>query len=129
MKPLLYALAAGSVLALNAPALAQQATTLDLTTLVEVEDDSRLVESLNRTVDDVEDMDVVDAAGEEIGEVEEVLMDRDGTIVALVVDIDDLLDLDDKDVVLDLGEVRVQGEHLAVSLTREQLEALPEWTR
>lgn len=129
MKPLLLALAACPLLALNAPALAQQTAAPDMAALVEVEDESRLVESLNLTVDDVEDMDIVDSTGEEIGEVEEVLMDGEGAIVALVADIGGFLDVGEKEVVLQLEEVAVQDDRLAVSLTREQLEALPEWDR
>lgn len=129
MKPLLFALAACPLLALNAPALAQQATAPDMAALVEVEDESRLVESLNLTVDDVEDMDIVDSTGQEIGEVDEVLMDSEGGIVALVADVGGFLGVGEKEVVLQLQEVQVQGDQLAVSLTKEQLEALPEWDR
>ena len=44
----------------------------------EAADDDMMVQPFNMSVEDLEDADLVDPAGEEIGEVEEVLVDANG---------------------------------------------------
>ena len=53
----------------------------------EAENDDAIVEPFGLTVDQIEDMDIVNAAGDEIGEVEEVLVDENGQAVAVVVQV------------------------------------------
>ncbi|MEX2630370.1 MAG: PRC-barrel domain-containing protein [Tistlia sp.] len=116
-------LAAALPLALFAgPAFAQQSAVL-----VEVEDDARMVEAYGVSVGQLDDMDIYSAAGEEIGEVDEVLMDGDGNIVALVAEVGGFLGIGDKEVVLQLDQVQMRGDRLTVDMTEEQLEQLPEW--
>jgi sporulation protein YlmC with PRC-barrel domain len=118
-------LAAALPLALfAAPAFAQSAAT---GALVEVEDETQVVGAYNLSVDKVEDMDIYSATGEEIGEVDEVLMNADGQIVALVAEVGGFLGIGDKDVVLQLDQVQLQGDRLTVDMTKEQLEQLPDW--
>ncbi len=95
--------------------------------LREAEDEDAVVQPLGKTVDEVEDMDVVGAGGEEVGEVEEVLADGTGQPAALAVEAGGFLGVGEKTVVMPIGEFRVQDDGLATSLTKEQLEALPEW--
>ena len=116
---------AAAVVLLGAPTLvlAQQS----VSDLKEVDDDDLVVQSFNRTVDDLEDMDLENAEGEEIGEVEEVLMDGTGQPVALAIEIDDLLDLDDEDRVFRLDQVRLDGDDLVTDLSNSEIEALPVW--
>ena len=118
-------LAAALPLALfAAPAFAQSAAT---GALVEVEDETQVVGAYNLSVDQVEDMNVYSATGEEVGEVDEVLMNADGQIVALVADVGGFLGIGAKEVVLQLDQVQLQGERLTVDMTKEQLEQLPDW--
>lgn len=116
---------AAAVVLLGAPALvlAQQS----VSDLQEVEDDDVVVQPFDRTVDDLEDMDLKTAAGEEIGEVEEVLMDGSGQPVALAIEVDELLDLDDEERVFRLDQLRLDGDDLVTDLSSSEVEALPAW--
>lgn len=124
--------AAATVLISPGPlALAQQdqaaAPAIDITQLREF--DKQVVERLGISVDQLEDMDVIGPDGEEIGEVEDVLVDPQGNIVAVSVELDGVLGLGDRDVVLTLDQLGLEQDrsNLAVSMTREELEALPVW--
>ena len=116
---------AAAVVLLGTPTLvlAQQS----VSDLKEVDDDDLVVQPFNRTVDDLEDMDLKTAAGEEIGEVDEVLMDGTGQPVALAIETDDLLDLDDEDRVFRLDQVRLDGDDLVTDLSNSEIETLPVW--
>ena len=116
---------AAAVVLLGAPTLvlAQQS----VSDLKEVDDDDLVVQPFNRTVDDLEDMDLKTAEGEEIGEVDEVLMDGTGQPVALAIETDDLLDLDDEDRVFRLDQVRLDGDDLVTELSNSEIETLPVW--
>lgn len=75
------------------------------------------------TLDDLNDADVVDAQGTELGEVEHLLADDVGEITAVVVD----LESDgDRDVVVELTNLKPSGNgQLTTELTAERLGALP----
>lgn len=79
--------------------------------------------SLNKLVD----RDVVDAQGKELGEVEDVVMSRDGSRIQAIIDIED----EEKDVAVDA--TRLQPRQGSDDLTlggmdRQQLTALPAFT-
>lgn len=88
-----------------------------------------VVERLGLTVDELEDMDIVGPDGEEIGDVEDILIDADNRIVAVVAEFGGWLDIGDREVILPLEHLGLQADRrkLVVSLTREQIEALPAW--
>ena len=65
--------------------------------------------------------------GEEIGEVEEVLADGSGQPVAVAAEVGGFLGVGERSVTIALDQLRLDGEHLVSGLTKEQLEALPEW--
>lgn len=113
--------ASAIILGLLAPALAQQQPAL------READDDLVVAAFNRSVDDIEDADLLNAAGEEIGEVEEVLVDASGQAVAIVADVGDFLGIGDKEVIIGLDRVEMRGDDLVTSLTREELTGLPIW--
>lgn len=116
---------AAAVVMLGAPALVQAQQSVS--DLKEVDDDDVVVQPFDRTVDDLEDMDLKTAAGEEIGEVEEVLMDGSGQPVALAIEVDELLDLDDEERVFRLDQLRLDGDDLVTDLSNSEIEALPAW--
>lgn len=119
-------IAAALPLALFAgPALAQQ--TAAPAGLVEVEDEAMVVEAYSLSVDELDDMDIYSAGGDKIGEVEDVLMDAEGKIVALTAEVGGFLGIGEKEVILQLDQVQRQGDRLTVNMTEEQLEQLPEW--
>jgi sporulation protein YlmC with PRC-barrel domain len=73
------------------------------------------------------DMNVVNPAGEKIGEVEEVLMDTTGKVVAVAVEAGGFLGIGDDDVIIQLDQLRLENKQLVTALSKEQLEALPKW--
>lgn len=114
-------------LLLPGAALAQQSPDR----LHEVDDDDTTLTYRGLTADELDDMDVVNGAGEKIGEIDEVLADASNQIVAVVVELDaGLLDLDDREVVMGLDQLELeQGDaaDFVTSLSMEELEALPIW--
>ena len=95
-------------------------------TLVEADDAAR-VEPFNLTVDQVEDLDLIDAKGERIGEIDEVLMTPEGQITAVSAEVGGFLGVSDKDVLIEIDQLTLGENGLVTNLTKEQLEALPTW--
>ena len=79
------------------------------------------------TVDQIEDMDIVNAEGDTIGDIEEVLADAEGRIVAVTAEVGGFLGLGDKEVVVSLDHLELQGDRFMTALTADQLEASPRW--
>jgi sporulation protein YlmC with PRC-barrel domain len=96
-------------LTLSSPALAA-------THWVEV-DENVIVAPFNLPADAVEEMDVVDAAGRKIGEVEEVIGPKETEATALAIDFEDNEGLDDRDedIIVPLAGVQLQGDRLLLS--------------
>jgi hypothetical protein len=123
MRQLLPWIIAGAA-AIAAPlALAQG---LDPANLREADDDDSVTFE-GRTVEQLEDMDVA-REGQKIGEIDEVLADSAGQIVAVVIDFEDDF-LDDRDVVLAIDQLKFGDDaRLAtVTLGDAELEGLPDW--
>lgn len=74
-----------------------------------------------------DDANVVNAAGDKLGEIEDVLVGADGKPVAYVVDTGGFLDIGDEDVVVSIDALQWQGGQYVSDMTEEQLEALPKW--
>lgn len=131
MKRLLSVAVATFVLAAAGASLAQQGAAVPgpgaISAYREVKDHNVMVPALDRTVGQLDDMDVMGPAGTKIGEVEEVLMDAAGQPVALVVDVEHGVGIGDKEVVIGLDQLRVDGQSLTTSLTNAQLGTLPVW--
>jgi len=130
-KPLVAA-ACSAVLLVASAALAQQSTLAQtgsipsLTSLREVDDDDRMIQPWNISVDRAEDMDLYAPTGQKVAEVEEVLEDSSGRITALVVEVD-VPGADDWEVVVALDQVNLQGDRLTTNLTADQLRSMQEW--
>ncbi|MDX3924295.1 MAG: PRC-barrel domain-containing protein [Shinella sp.] len=107
--------------------LAASAVFAQTSAWVEVDDDRLMVSAIGATVDEVEDMRVYDAGGQEIGEVEEVLGTARDRPTALSVEADDYLGRDGDDVVIALDQLKLEGGRLTTILTKEQVAALPRW--
>lgn len=75
----------------------------------------------------MDDLDVVTAGGEEIGEIEEVLMDASGQPVAVAVEVDDFLDIDDEDRIFRLDQLRFENGRFVTDLSESQIGSLPIW--
>lgn len=105
----------------------QPLTVNGLTALVEARDDDRAVPRFGMDVDEVMDATVFDANDEEVGDVEEVLVTTTGTVAAISVEVGGFLGIGDKEVILPVEELERVGDLLITDLTREEIEALPEW--
>lgn len=102
---------------------------IDVAALQELDDDRTDIQYNGFTIDQIEDMDVV-RDGEVIGEVEEVLGDSSGEVVALVVELrDGSLRRGDDEVVVPVDRLSFASDQGVVETTMsdEELAALPGW--
>ena len=120
-----FALLAASALAL-AP-LAALAQSVDISAYKEAEDDAMVVQPFNLSVDDIEDMDLKSAGGDDIGEVEEVLTDASGEPAAVTVEVGGFLGIGEREVVLGLDQLELMDDHFVTTADKAALEAMPEW--
>ncbi|MEX3315369.1 PRC-barrel domain-containing protein [Sulfitobacter sp. PS-8MA] len=79
----------------------------------------------------VDYFDAVDPGWEEIGEVEDIIISRDGRVVGLIAEIGGWLDIGDEEVVIDMKDLRAVGDNVGdvsfvTRLREEQLEARQE---
>lgn len=80
-----------------------------------------------RTADDLKGMDVVDQSGDDIGNVDSVVLGPDRGQAHAIVTVGGLLGMGGRDVMVPLDQLQLEGDdQLRISSTREQLEALPE---
>jgi len=97
--------------------------------LKESEDDNKMVAPLNASVDVVEDMDIFDANGKKIAEVDAVLEDSSGEIKGVAIEYGGFLGFGDKGAILTLDQVKAQDGKLITDVTEEQLTTLPAWNQ
>jgi len=90
------------------------------------------------TMDELKDADVFDSTGEEIGEVEDVLMSNDMSVHSLVIQTDKILGLGGSEVVAERGTFTVVTEsgnadfygieyEVHMEMTQDELKELPEY--
>lgn len=116
----LAALLVASTAVAQQNALVQTGSIPNLNGLTDVDDDDRMVQPWNISVVRAEDMDLYSPAAQKIAGVEEMLQDPSGRITALVVQID-VPGADDREVVVGVDQVNLQGERLTTGLTADQL--------
>ena len=110
-----------SALLMSTAALAQSDS---LSSWVEIEDDSVLIPELNVTVDDLDDMDLYDLSGQEIGEVDDVLGPDAATATAVSIEIEQGFMKGDKEVILDVADLAIVDGRLVTDLTAAELDAM-----
>lgn len=73
------------------------------------------------------DEDIEGADGEDVGEVEDVLVDQEGRVAAVVIEVGGFLGIGEKKVAVPMSQVQVRGEkrELFLAAGREDLERLP----
>jgi sporulation protein YlmC with PRC-barrel domain len=71
---------------------------------------------------------IVNAAGDTVGEIENVVIDKDGAVKYVIAGVGGFLGVGEKHVALkwDALTITENGEHVVANVTKEQLEALPE---
>ena len=97
------------------------------TGLHKAEDKAVMVQRLNVSIDQLKDMEIYGPNGEEIGDVDEVLVDASAKPVAISADVGGFLGMGEKEVVIGLDQVARDGDHLKVAMTKDQISALPEF--
>jgi ribosomal 30S subunit maturation factor RimM len=75
----------------------------------------------------LDDMNVVTPGGEKVGEVDEVLIDATGEVIAVAIEVGGFLGIGDDEVIIPLDQLRLENNQLVTTLTKEQIEALPKW--
>ena len=75
----------------------------------------------------LEDIDVVTAGGDEVGDVEDALIGDNGSIVALVVEVGGFIDIGGEDRVVPMDRLTFRNGDFVTDLTAQEAEALPEW--
>jgi sporulation protein YlmC with PRC-barrel domain len=83
------------------------------------------------TADELIGMNVVDAAGDSVGSVTDLLFGADDRVDHAIVDVGGFLGFGAKSVAIPLDELTIaEGDgEVVVNLTRDELDAMPEWTR
>lgn len=94
---------------------------------IKVLDGDRVVQAWNVTVGEVESADIYAADGEEIGDIEDVLMTPDGEIVGVSAEVGGFIGVGEKEVAFSLQSLVWDGERVIVRMTPEQIGALPSW--
>lgn len=100
-----------------------------VTELREVGDGKKMIDALNVPVDTVEEMDILDANGNKIGEVDAVLEDENGEVKGVAVGYGGFLGFGEKGAIITLDQVKLKDGNLVTELTEEQLPQQPEWNQ
>ncbi len=74
---------------------------------------------------EIEGIAVRNADGEQIGEIEEVLVDGSGRIVAVTVEIGGFLGMGDEELILTLDDLAWRGDGYDLDLTSDEMQSLP----
>ena len=119
-------LCAAAVLAL-APLSAAAQQPLDVSGYKEAEDDDLVAQPFNLSVDQIEDMDVKTAAGEEVGDIEEVLTDTSGQPVAVSLEVGGFLGIGEREVVVGLDQLQLADDDFVIDADKAMVEGLPDW--
>ncbi|MFA6141331.1 MAG: PRC-barrel domain-containing protein [Hyphomicrobium sp.] len=95
--------------------------------LKKAEDDAKMVPQLNASVDSVEEMDIFDANGKKIAEVDSVLEDSTGEVKGVAIEYGGFLGFGEKGAIVTFDQLKAQDGKLTTTLTEEQLPTLPAW--
>ncbi|HEU0070458.1 MAG TPA: PRC-barrel domain-containing protein [Alphaproteobacteria bacterium] len=107
----------------NAPASAAATQNSALTV---IKNDDTMVQPYNITVGKLEGMDIVGSDGKKIGDVEDVLADSSGKPVAVSVDAGSFLQMNKKEVIMQIGTLQMRDNKLHTSMSKDQISALPD---
>ncbi len=65
---------------------------------------------------------VYDVQNRDIGKVQDVILERDGRVAAVVVDVGTFLGMGGKDVAVHFGDIKADNNRLTLDMTKEQLQ-------
>ena len=104
-------------------------TTMAAGDLKESADDAKMVPPLNATVDKVEEMDIFDANGKKIAEVDAVLEDSAGEVKGVAIEYGGFLGFGESGAILSFDQVKAQDGKLITTLSEDELKTLPAWDK
>lgn len=81
-----------------------------------------------RSADDLDGVEVVDAAGDKVGKVKSIVLAPDGQSAHAVISAGGFLGLGAREILVSLDELRLVDDKLAMSATKEEVEALEDFT-
>jgi sporulation protein YlmC with PRC-barrel domain len=110
-----------------APALST--STMAAGDLKESQDDAKMVPALNASVDKVEEMDIYDANGKKIAEVDSVLEDSAGEVKGVAIEYGGFLGFGESGAILTFDQVKAQDGKLITTLSADELKTLPAWDK
>src|SRR5690606_17303433 len=95
--------------------------------LIEIVRDPLVVQPFNITVDELDGMMLFGSDGTQFGEIDAVLGNGSGEMVALLVEVSGFVGMGDRQVILPIGAVQPDGLRLTVDLTAQDMEQHPLW--
>jgi sporulation protein YlmC with PRC-barrel domain len=108
---------------------ADQPAELVISDLTEAQDGKKLVKPWNVPVDSIAQMDVLNAKGKKIGQVDAVLQDKDGNIKGVAVGYGGFLGFGEKGAIVTLDQMKLKNGALVTEVDEDQLSKLPEWKK
>lgn len=108
---------------------ADQPAMVVVSDLTAVDDDKKIVSPWGVPVDQLEEMDVYDANGKKIGEVDVVLQDKNGDIKGVAIGYGGFLGFGEKGVVATFDHLQLKDGSVITDFNEEQLSKLPEWLK
>jgi sporulation protein YlmC with PRC-barrel domain len=100
-----------------------------ITDLTEVDDNTKLVKPWGVPADSVAEMDVYDANGKKIGQVDAVLQDKNGEIKGVAVGYGGFLGFGEKGAIVTLDQLQLKDGTLVTEIDEDQLAQQPEWMK
>jgi sporulation protein YlmC with PRC-barrel domain len=70
---------------------------------------------------------VFDLQNRTIGRVKDLVLDKDGTVAAVVIDVDSVIGMGGKDVAIRLSDIKANNNRLTPDRTKEQLQQMAEY--
>ncbi|MCW2239300.1 PRC-barrel domain-containing protein [Azospirillum canadense] len=128
MKSLMTACGVVALLS-GAPAFAQSTTATTTTTAPSPSSSAGAVDPAiaRMSADQLKNKEVYGSDGKELAKIEGVV--RKGNDTFAVLDVDHVVNISDKDVVLPMNKLHMTGDKLAVDMTKEQMQGLEKWQK
>ena len=108
---------------------AEAPATIVITDLTEAQDGKKLVKPWNVPVDSVQQMDVFDAKGKKIGQVDAVLQDKNGDVRGVAVGYGGFLGFGEKGAIVTLDQLKLKDGALVTEVNEDGLSKLPAWLK
>ncbi len=110
-------------------AQADEPATIEVNKLTAVDDGQKIVGPWGVPVDRIEQMEVYDANGKKIGEVDVVLQDKDGNIRGVAIGYGGFLGFGEKGAIATFDQLQMKDGSVVTDFDEAQLSKLPEWLK